>query len=131
MQGKRQGEHPGRAELLRRPAGHPGPARPATEDQRQPGGELRHHRRPGLVQVGGGRGGPAAGDPVGLGDQRHAGTRGHGGVVHRRQVGRVDVTAGAVTEDELRERRAGRVRDPDPRRPARCVDREAVHSSYV
>jgi hypothetical protein len=36
-----------------------------------------------------------------------------------------------VTEDELTKRPAGGVRDPDSRRPARCFDREAAHSSYV
>ncbi|GAA3350658.1 hypothetical protein GCM10020358_77450 [Amorphoplanes nipponensis] len=79
----------------------------------------------------GGCGRAAPGDAVRLGDQHHPGPRGHGGVVHRGQVGRVHVAARAVAEDEAAERRADGVRDPDPRRPARRFDREAVHSSYV
>ena len=105
-------------------------SRAAAEEQRQavlP--QLAHHRRPGLVEVVGGRGRAASGDPVGLGHQRDPDSRGDGGVVHRHQVGRVNVTARAVTENQQADGRPGGVRDPDPRRPARRVEREAAHSS--
>lgn len=91
---------------LRRPTGHPGSRRAATEDLRQsdqwPIRELLGHRQPRLVQLLRRRGRSAAGHPVRLFDEYDVHPCGLHRVRHRDQVFRAKTTAGAVAEKQCR-----------------------------
>jgi hypothetical protein len=90
VQREGQRHHSCRAELAGGAAGHPGPARPAADNQRHLGhplGRGAHRGTPRLVQRWGGRRCPPPGNPVRLGDQGHGDAGRQRGCAHRDQIG--------------------------------------------
>ncbi len=111
VQRERESEHADRAQLGGRPAGDPGTAGPPADEKRSVRRYLLPHRRDqvteGTVELTGGRGCPAAGDPVGLEDPRDGDTGGHGRIAYRAQVHGVHPATGTVPQDEQAERCGG------------------------
>ena len=131
VQRERQREDAGRAERDRR-CGRPpgrrwtGRRRPAAAPSRTVPRRSRDDRRPGRVELAGGRGRAPAGHPVRLGHP------GHGDARRRRAASRtatrsggVDAAAGAVPEHE--QRRGAPARPSSGRRPARAGVSTCAH----
>src|SRR5215207_2853204 len=117
--------------LIQGAAGDAGAERAPADDQRQRlefiAPQALEHRDPRLVQTLGGCGGAAAGDAVGLLDERHGEALAPPRVACRDQVRRLDPAARSVTKDQrasgavgglqMRPRGAGRGFDLDGTQP--------------
>jgi hypothetical protein len=122
VDGEREAQDRCRVGLGCGPAGDPGAGRASAGDQRQAvERELLDDGLPGAVELRGGRRRAAAGDEIGLLDERDghvARERRLGGGL---EVGRVDRAAGAVAEDQ-RGLWVRRLVERRPGRAVRCVD---------
>jgi len=132
MERKGQREDAGGADRTGGPAGHPGTAGAAADDQRGTAGvERGEDRDPGRVELDGRSRGPATAYPVRLGDPDHLDRGGQRGLPYRPQVRRVDAAPGTVAEDEQTARRTRRTVTLDQGRAVRCgyLGQEATRST--